>query len=75
MRPATETLHEFMRLYDQEFHESLTEDEAAEMWTRVMDLYLLLYRPKMRHEANTSALDGAVASTVGWKSDPSRHPS
>jgi hypothetical protein len=44
MTPNKKTLGEFMRLYEAEFHESITEAEAVEMWTRVMDLYLVLYR-------------------------------
>ena len=54
MRPSKETLEEFMHLYEAEFHESIAEDEAAAMWTRVMDLYLLLYRQPARDEQRSA---------------------
>ncbi len=44
MRPNEKTLEEFMCLYEAEFGESLTREEAIEMWTRLMNLYLTLYR-------------------------------
>jgi hypothetical protein len=44
MRPDKKIIEEFIRLYEAEFHEPITEAEASEMWTRVMDLYLVLYR-------------------------------
>lgn len=53
MCPNKETLDEFIRLYEAEFHETPTEAEAREMWTRVMDLYLLLYRKPTREESVT----------------------
>jgi hypothetical protein len=43
-RASKETLDELRALYKEEFHEELTEDEAREMYSRVMDLYQLLYR-------------------------------
>lgn len=51
MRPTKETLDEFIRLYEADFQETLTEDEALEMWVRVMGLYLLLYREQDGHAA------------------------
>lgn len=44
MQPSEDTLQELMRLYEAEFGESLTREEASEMWVRVMDLYITLYR-------------------------------
>lgn len=55
MRPSKETLDEFMRLYEAEFNETLTADEATEMWVRVMDLYLVLYRKPVNSETLTQS--------------------
>jgi len=44
MQPSENTLQELTRLYEVEFGESLTREEASEMWARVMDLYIVLYR-------------------------------
>lgn len=46
MQPNNETLQEFIRLYEQVFHKRLSEEEAREIWVRVMNLYLLLYGPE-----------------------------
>ena len=44
MQPNGKTIEEFMRLYEAEFDESLTTEEASEIWVHVMDLYITLYR-------------------------------
>lgn len=43
MQPNGKTIEEFRRLYEAKFGEELTQEEAVEIWTRVMDLYLVLY--------------------------------
>jgi hypothetical protein len=42
---SEEHLQEFMRIYEQEFGESLSHAEASEMAARLVDLYELLLEP------------------------------
>lgn len=49
-----------MRLYESEFEETITEADAAEMWCRVMNLYLLLYRNQDYKEQKNGSLMSEV---------------
>jgi len=42
---APERLQEFMRLYEEEFNEPLSEDEAREITSRLVELYMMLAEP------------------------------
>ncbi len=42
MSVSKERLHEFMRLYKEEFNEEITEDQASEMTARMLRLYRLV---------------------------------
>jgi hypothetical protein len=59
MQPSENTLQELTRLYEAEFGESLTREEASEMWTRVMDLYIALYR----YPREDRGIEGFINST------------
>lgn len=59
MRPNKEALEAFMRLYTAEFHEPVSEDEASEIWTRVMDLYLVLHRSPHDGKGNSERPTGS----------------
>ena len=45
MAVSHEDLREFMRLYKEEFGTEITEDEAREMASRLINLYLKLMEP------------------------------
>jgi hypothetical protein len=57
MRPSKETLDEFMHLYEAEFNETLTEEEATEMWVRIMELYLVIYRKPVNPRAQPATTE------------------
>ena len=45
MKLTPEALDEFRRIYEDEFGEEITRDQAQEMGTRLVDLLRLLLRP------------------------------
>jgi hypothetical protein len=45
MQIGDEAFKEFMALYQEEFGRCLSEQNALEMATRLIDLYRILYRP------------------------------
>lgn len=60
MQPSENTLQELIRLYEAEFGESLTREEASEMWTRVMDLYIALYRHPREDRRNIEGFSNST---------------
>ncbi len=45
MEITTTRLHEFQEAYEHDFGETITQDEAREMLTRLVTLYELVMRP------------------------------
>ncbi|MDP2655080.1 MAG: hypothetical protein Q8P17_00755 [bacterium] len=45
MKINDETLNEFMTLYRTEFGKDISQQDALEMATRLINLYLIIYRP------------------------------
>jgi hypothetical protein len=58
-------LHEFMRLYEEEFGEPIKEDEAREIALRLLELYQLLARPLPSEAANISDPDHSDGADRG----------
>lgn len=49
MKPRPEALNQFRKLYQEEFGDELSPEEAEAMWMRVMDIFLLICkRPRPR---------------------------
>jgi hypothetical protein len=55
-----ERLHEFMRLYEEEFSESINEDEAREITSRLVELYCLLAEPLPSEQSHFAALESSL---------------
>jgi len=49
MKPRPEALNQFRKLYEEEFGDELSYEEAEAMWMRVMDLFLLLFKKPCSH--------------------------
>lgn len=64
MQLNDEDIREFTALYTQEFGETISEVEAREMGSRVLDLYTILMRP-LPHELNTPATPLSEIDTLG----------
>jgi len=45
MQISDDALNEFMALYQAEFGKELSRQDALEMTTRLINLYLIIYRP------------------------------
>lgn len=45
MKYTDEDIHKFMEIYRAEFGKEISPQDALEMATRLIDLYLIIYRP------------------------------
>lgn len=64
---SEEHLQEFMRIYEQEFGESITHADASEMAARLVDLYELLLEPLPSEIAAHQATQPSEALFSGFE--------
>lgn len=55
MHPKPEIIDRFRRIYYDDFHEELTEEEATRMWLDLMDFMTLLFKktPEETHQSSS----------------------
>ena len=58
MAITKERLQEFMRVYEEEFNEPISEDEARDMTHRLLELYQILAAPLPSEVKQTGELKG-----------------
>lgn len=56
MQISKERLQDFIKLYEEEFEEQLSCDEASEITSRLIDLYILLSSPLPSEQNKEAAL-------------------